>query len=239
MTSQDSNDIFDISSKIHLRTEPNTGMEFYWPEADDGAWDGPLRDWMESHRNIYFSWLKERRVCVTAGACCGMYATWYGNVFDWVYAFEPEPINFYCLVRNAVQPNVFKFNCALGAKPQTAAINVHHVSNSGCHTIEDSVPGAVPIIPLDSLGLNRIDLLQLDAEGYESKILMGGRETILRTKPIIVIERGPGYDAAHSFLIEELDYKERDTSASDVLYAPVGYEKPAEGRPLEIIEGVS
>jgi hypothetical protein len=46
----------------------------------------------------------------------------------------------------------------------------------------------VPMITVDSLGLDDIDLMQLDLEGYEYDALVGAKETIERNKPVIIVE---------------------------------------------------
>jgi FkbM family methyltransferase len=45
---------------------------------------------------------------------------------------------------------------------------------------------------LDDLGLGKIDFIKIDVEGAELMVLRGGREMILRDKPTIVFESGPG-----------------------------------------------
>lgn len=44
-------------------------------------------------------------------------------------------------------------------------------------------------ILLDSLGLNKVDFIKMDIEGYEYPALVGATQTILKWKPIICIEQ--------------------------------------------------
>ena len=48
--------------------------------------------------------------------------------------------------------------------------------------------GTVRGISIDSLALTDVDLIKLDVEGHEMPALQGARETIMRHRPIVVIE---------------------------------------------------
>jgi hypothetical protein len=58
----------------------------------------------------------------------------------------------------------------------------------------------IPMITIDSLGLDDIDLMQLDLEGFEYDALVGARETIERCKPVIIVESTS--DNVDTFLAE-------------------------------------
>lgn len=49
---------------------------------------------------------------------------------------------------------------------------------------------SVPIETIDSLGLERLDLIKVDAQGFEEKVLRGAREAIKRHLPDIYMEYG-------------------------------------------------
>jgi FkbM family methyltransferase len=44
------------------------------------------------------------------------------------------------------------------------------------------------VFPLDVLGIERVDFLKVDVEGFELFVLKGATETIVRSRPIILIE---------------------------------------------------
>lgn len=48
----------------------------------------------------------------------------------------------------------------------------------------------VPIETIDSLGLERLDLIKIDAQGFEAKVLKGGIKTIQKHLPDIYMEYG-------------------------------------------------
>jgi hypothetical protein len=53
-------------------------------------------------------YLKNNKVAVQAGGNCGMQVVKFAEFFENVYTFEPDPINFNCLVNNLLYDNVFK-----------------------------------------------------------------------------------------------------------------------------------
>ena len=45
---------------------------------------------------------------------------------------------------------------------------------------------------IDDLNLQQCDLIHLDVEGYEEKVINGALETIKKFKPVVIVERGNG-----------------------------------------------
>jgi FkbM family methyltransferase len=48
--------------------------------------------------------------------------------------------------------------------------------------------GEVPIATLDSLGVERADVIKIDTEGFELEVLRGGQELLARSDPSLLIE---------------------------------------------------
>lgn len=71
---------------------------------------------------------------------------------------------------------------------------VSHIGSNGGFApddIESLASGratVVPTVTLDSLGLERIDVMKIDVEGAESIVIQGGVDTIARCRPAIVAE---------------------------------------------------
>lgn len=183
-----------------------------WVKEDSGAWDGPKHDWESSHSIKYFKYLKQREVVVTAGACCGMHVRFYAKQFSRVYAFEPDPLNFHCMVNNAQYDNVIKLNAALGDKNGLIRVNRGGMGNVGTHTVSEG--GIVPCFALDTLNLDACDLIQLDVEGYELNVVHGAIETIKRFWPVITAENG---HKCEDFLTS-IGYEGVDQSQSDKVF---------------------
>lgn len=165
------------------------------------------------------------RVVVQAGGNVGVWADYLRTRFENVYTFEPDAMNFYCLARNVWQPNVHKFQAALGA-PGHAPVGINfHAGNIGAHNVLG--PGAVPVMTIDQLNLPVCDLIILDVEGYEFPALKGAREVLEGRRPAVMIEnRGHGEKMGYGSFEEicawmaELDYVVADTVAKDVIFAP-------------------
>ncbi len=55
--------------------------------------------------------------------------------------------------------------------------------------MNEIVINKVQIVSLDSLEYASIDLLKIDVEGLEEDVLRGARELILKSKPVVIVER--------------------------------------------------
>lgn len=120
-----------------------------------------------------------------------MYADYYSRYFENVYTAEPDSDNFHCLTANADSSNVYKMNCALGAEDRTVMIH-NDRRNFGATYITDQDGVEVGMITIDGLGLAP-DVIHLDVEGYETEILKGAHNTIMKHAPLIVLETADDY----------------------------------------------
>ncbi len=168
---------------------------------------------------------KHRRSVVQAGGHIGIFPMELSKVFKRVYTFEPEYENFSCLVRNATGENVFPQRAALGAINGGRKLTVQP-RNTGGHQMTHE-PGDVPMLRIDDLGLADCDLLLLDLEGYEFFALLGATATIMRTRPLIIVEqnkksRGQGFQpGAIQLLLNSLDYRLRTTAGENLVFEAV------------------
>lgn len=118
-----------------------------------------------------------------------------------VWAIEPSPENFFILTENIKlldYDNVKAFNFAIGDVNGEIEFIISKKSNwSKVKEENDLVEEGDRIIKvtlrtLDSFvlenNLKNIDLLRMDVEGYENKIITGGLEFLKKFKPIIMIE---------------------------------------------------
>lgn len=119
-----------------------------------------------------------------------------------VFAFEPQLPLWQLCIANACLANVNQwvrcFNAALGA--QLGTLQMPTIEYDGPDTsfggfslrdtnVPDEVPRyPVPIRTIDSLGLPRVEFIQLDVEGMEDEVLKGAQETIARCRPILYVE---------------------------------------------------
>lgn len=112
-----------------------------------------------------------------------------------VYAFEPNKKIYrelcYNLETNGVS-NVIPVRAAVGNSNEIIAMNTPNKTNEG-NTLVVSAndvnnTNAAFSIRLDDLNLNNVSFMKIDVEGYEANVIQGAKETILRNKPVILIE---------------------------------------------------
>lgn len=164
--------------------------EFFFPAEDKGiTYIGLKRE--TALLEIIKPYLKDNKVMVQAGGNCGMQIIKFAEFFDYVYTFEPEPKNFYCMNKNLVHKNVIKIQACIG--DERGMVNLSPWGNeergyeSGGYHVGGS-GGYIPTLMIDDLGLEQCDLIQLDVEGYQLKALNGAIQTIQKFKPVICTE---------------------------------------------------
>jgi FkbM family methyltransferase len=170
-----------IENLIELRDS------WWWPKHDVACWKYLSR--RQHVPNNIASYVTEKRVVVQAGGNAGMYVQKYQNIFETVYTFEPDPINFYCLTKNTGQ-NVIKFQSCLGDNTNFVNLSYDEINskkpNTGGYRVKGE--GNIPTVILDNLNIPIVNLIHLDIEGFEKFALLGAVDTIKRCKPIIALE---------------------------------------------------
>ncbi len=157
-----------------------------WRAADEWAWHLPMADW-PALRDLVLQHTVSPRVIVQAGGCMGMYPRLWANHFETVYTFEPDPINFYCLVANCPSGRIVKMQAALSATAGLGSMQRVLPENAGAGCLA-LAGGTVPVLRLDDLALPSVDVMQLDCEGGEEGIIAGALDTIARSHPVIAVE---------------------------------------------------
>lgn len=188
---------------------------YYYEPFGDHAWWIIKNDWLTCCKQKYFEHLKEKRVMVTCGAHVGLYARFFAKEFGTVYAFEPDPFNFLCLVNNCRTDNVIKLQAAAGntRKLINLSMGPHHLTK---YVSSDETNAIIPVLRIDDLNLPICDLIQMDIENYEYEALLGAKETILRCSPVIIAENGE-VETIVDFL-ESLDYEIVDRTNWDTIW---------------------
>ena len=188
-----------------------TRENWFWPKHDIACWRYLSRR-QDVPKNVSV-YSEHKRVVVQAGGNAGMYVKMYEDIFDTVYTFEPDPINFYCLTKNTSTKTI-KFQGCLGNEPNFVNLSydeVHHKKpNSGGYRVKGE--GNIPTLILDNLNLPVIDLIHLDIEGFEKFALLGAIETIKRCKPVVALELNG--------LAEKYNHTDNDVKA---LMSSLGY----------------
>jgi FkbM family methyltransferase len=212
--------MFRVRSKRDAIKRVDDVQDWLWVAEDSGAWDGPKNDWEYAHYQNIMIYVKNFDVVVQAGGNQGMYPRLLSELFKRVYTFEPDPLNFHCLVNNCQKDNIVKFQAALGDRH--AMISVLRgqgvngdMGNTGAWSVKVNEEGLIPQMMIDDLALTKCDFIWLDVEGYENPALLGAAETISKFKPVIFAERG---DDEVSLFLHGFGYERKGTSSQDAIY---------------------
>lgn len=180
------------------KTEIREG--WVWPTDDVSCWK-----YMISHPDLpqlISSHVNDKQVCVQAGGNMGYYIKQYANLFDSVYTFEPEPINFFCLNQNIQEENVFKFQACVGYDRNLVDLKIK-VLNRGKNHVNGV--GKIPTLRIDDLNLTVCNLIHLDIEGFEFFALKGAVDTITRCKPVVVLEFFNKCATRYNYTLEDVE----------------------------------
>jgi FkbM family methyltransferase len=140
------------------------------------------------------------------GANVGLWSRDLTEAFAHVISFEPVSDFRDCLVKNVPASNLEVRGCALGEE-DTFINMIITVENTGHSHVDTSTMGhgTTPMYRLDSLELPKIDYIKIDCEGYENTILRGARQTIMRDRPVMVVEHKRHKDVGHDDVDQALD----------------------------------
>ena len=135
------------------------------------------------------------------GANIGCTALLFGETAATVHAFEPSPTTCAYLTRNVAQAglgNVQVHNFGLGSQAGETSLTFSPNNRSGGFVSDRTRAGAdhttetIRIRTLDeaapALGIDRIDLIKIDVEGFEGHVLRGGAKTLAHHRPVVTAE---------------------------------------------------
>lgn len=158
-----------------VRAEEEVGRAIYYAGAHESVETAFLR-----------SRLTEASVCCDIGANVGYYSLLFASLAPKgvVHSFEPVPLNFYVLCTNRLLnsfANLVANPCAVGDVNGSVEFVVSRDSAFSSMVDTRIKPMAmeisVPITTLDSYceknGIDRIDVLKVDVEGAEERVLAG------------------------------------------------------------------
>lgn len=140
------------------------------------------------------TFLYVRRRFVDIGANTGYYSYHFSKTFQHVDAFEPV-FEASKMLRVLQNPNLNIHNIALSNHNGTQKFYIplkDGRTEPGLASLEprdgDCEVRNVPIKMLDDFGFEDVDLIKIDVEGHELKVLQGAVETIKKCKPVMIIE---------------------------------------------------
>ena len=146
------------------------------------------------------------KVIFDIGANIGQTVDFYRDIYpnSKIYTFEPVPSTFNELQKHCSgKADVFPFNIAFGESAESRKIKVIKNSNSVTNSINDAFQSnlessdqgfdevEIRIETLDDFvsreGINQIDLLKIDTEGFEVPVLNGAKKLLSSGKVSAII----------------------------------------------------
>ena len=140
-----------------------------------------------------------------------------------VHLFEPQPDVFLMLKYNTRNLKRKLYNMALSDTNGSSSFT-QKTENVGATQIGSDLEVSIATVRLDDFRFpNKISLMKIDVEGHEENMLIGGKETILKNKPTIIIEMWPAKKKAVSAILDTYGYVETEhLGGDDYVYKPSG-----------------
>jgi FkbM family methyltransferase len=168
---------------------------------------GEKRLYQPQHIDRCFHHIKNRKhSAIDVGKHCGFWSFYLGGNFKKVYAFEPVEIFREFFKKNIPHENVELLPVALGNENSFVSMNVE-LENTGATHVSNKTDGLnkVELKKLDDYEFTDIDFIKIDVEGYENQVVLGAKETLLRNKPIIIVEQKGFSDRLNETQFEAID----------------------------------
>jgi len=162
-----------------------------------------LRDDYEVELGLLSKILSPGMIFLDIGANFGLYSLVASQLVGndgRVLAVEPNPVAAVYLKRNIqlnLARNVLVFEKALSDVAERKALWIHELDPFGSSSLSRSRMSSsaveVETTTLDALccDLPRLDLIKIDVEGWETKVLRGGVQTLRRWSPMLIFEVSP------------------------------------------------
>jgi FkbM family methyltransferase len=140
------------------------------------------------------------------GANMGVYTYALAGIARHVHSFEPQAACCDVIASWAANRNVTVHHVGVGSAPGDLILHVPVVDGRriGTRASFTAVEGPhedvrVPIITIDSLGIEGIGFIKIDVEGFEHDVLVGAEKTLRRWQPALLVELDRGRQSRESF----------------------------------------
>ncbi len=199
----------------------------YWMPKSDNHFErlitkriknGGPAEYQDDVRDAAYKHIREFNLAIDVGANVGLWAVPLSKRFKSVIAFEPIHHVYECLDKNKTD-NIDVRKYALGNI--NSKINmVFDAENTGASFVDTNSVGSgnIEIRRLDDLDLPKFELLKIDCERHELEVIKGGVETILRYKPIIVVEQQPDVEYCAGHFLKNIGAKQLDKIRKDYVF---------------------
>lgn len=171
-------------------------LKFFYREDDKFVGQRiALGKYEEFETDLILKQVKQDSVVVDVGANIGYYTLLLAKTVKRVYAIEPEEETFEILRKNVEANNLENVVLIKAAASDKKGVTnlIKSEDNFGDHKIGLKGKEKVKTIRLDDLltGEKKIDLIKIDTQGYEEKVIMGAKEIIKKQSPTLFLEYTP------------------------------------------------
>ena len=142
---------------------------------------------------------RKKITMIDVGANVGQHSLFMSNYADRILSFEPNETvaNLFQgnIQRNQIQ-NIELYRCALGAEDGKGILGSGLDNNSGSRSLVWSLDPSQDLeVPLrsgdtvcENQGVEKVDILKIDVEGYEENVFIGMKKVLHRDRPVILFE---------------------------------------------------
>ncbi len=160
-----------------------------------------------------------RGVAIDVGANEGLFTYGLARLYERVHAFEINPA-LAARLQQWDSSRVEVHPVGLSRHEGTATLHTPYwqgrrlhgwasLESGGCPVAERYDEMQVAVRPLDAFDLQGVTFIKADVEGHEVELLAGGRETIKRNRPVILLEVKENNLAAVRSFFEGIGYVEK------------------------------
>ena len=155
-------------------------------------------EWSEGELSLLFQVLQPGAIVLDVGANIGTHTVAFAKhvtASGAVIAFEPQRIQFQLLCANVALNALVNVKCINAAASDRRgevlipAIDPTLAANFGAIKSEGHAAGErTETMKIDDLQLGRCNLIKIDVEGHEPKVLAGARKMITKLRPVLFVE---------------------------------------------------
>ena len=212
-----------------LKNEQNVAaLDYALVPPDQKEWQDGFYPYIQRH---ILSKLGHVRTSIDVGANYGWMANIFNSFSERVECFEPREDVYNCLVKN-IDKNKWKATAHNIGLSDVTGIDFHDNNEITGNTKLGAENGIqCEVTTLDSFGFKDVDILKIDAEGYENKILSGSYNTILDNRPVCIVEMGDEFLKRNPYLEDHrqtffrhfvnLEYNLFDLRTRDYIFFPI------------------
>ena len=184
----------------------------------------------DKYRQLVISHLPNKRTFVDVGANVGIWSLPMTQHFKKIISYEPSRQNIECIKSNIPEGIELREK----AVADFAGEAKFHQAGKNCgdgKLCREGVKSSytVPVVKLDDEGLDNVDMIKIDTQGWELDALKGMTELIKSWRPWIMFEINEDVDLCCKFM-EDLDYEVVYVkSKRNFIWAPKkGHNSPAD-----------